>query len=103
MKKISLLLATLSLVLLFLPADLKAEAKPAVPLTTESTEKLDVLLNRYNEMKAMDKAGMSRVEKKALREEMRVVGKKLNDHGHYGGVYVSGGVIIIVLLLIILL
>lgn len=105
MKKIFLSLATASLLIILSPTYLKAETSPTTSLTVvvEDTENMDILLIRYNEIKSMDMTGMSRKEKKRLREEMRFAGKKLNDHGHHGGVYLSGSLVVVILLLIILL
>jgi hypothetical protein len=60
-------------------------------------------INRVNEIKAMDKSSLSSTEKKALRKELRSSKKYVNDHGHGGVVYISGGVVVLIIVLIILL
>ena len=61
-----------------------------------------ILVQRLNEIYDMDKSTLTRKEKRALRQEVRSIDKKL--HTHYGGVYISAaGLIIIILLLLILL
>ena len=59
------------------------------------------MLNRLDEIKAMDKTNMSSVEKKELRKEVRTIKKELKSTGN--GVYLSIGAIIIIILLLILL
>ena len=61
----------------------------------------DALLERLNEIKAMDKSNLSSVEKKQLRKETRAIKSQLKEIG--GGVYLSVGAIIVILLLLILL
>lgn len=60
----------------------------------------NVLIARLEEIKAIDKTNMTRVEKKALRKEVRAIKANLADGG---GVYLSVGAIIIIILLLILL
>ncbi len=73
--------------------------------TTQSTEvspEMQVMMNRLEEIKSLDKSEMSRAEKKELRKEVRAI--KAEARSSSNGVYLSvGAIIIIVLLLIILL
>jgi hypothetical protein len=71
------------------------------PKTEEAQAKADQLMNRLEEIKAIDKKQLSKVEKKALRGEVRAIKKELAAVG--GGVYLSVGAIILIVLLIILL
>jgi hypothetical protein len=70
---------------------------------TSSTEsaRLEVLMQRLEVIKGMDKSAMSRLEKKDLRKEVRAIKKEMKVMK--GGVYLSIGAIIIVILLLILL
>ncbi|MES2811073.1 MAG: hypothetical protein V4670_01255 [Bacteroidota bacterium] len=73
---------------------------------TSSTTKMEgaraqVLLNRLEEIKSMDKSDLTRVEKKALRKEVKEIKTTLKTSN--GGVYLSVGAIIIVVLLLILI
>ncbi len=80
---------------------------------TENTEKTSnnssdaekarstVLLNRLNEIKAMDKSTLSSSEKKELRTELKSLKKEMRKSTN--GVYLSIGAIIIIILLLILL
>jgi len=103
MKKIkSYLLITIVLVLV-MPITLKAEGNEPEKAATEkvASATASTLMNRLEEIKAMDKSNMSSVEKKALRKEVRSIKKSLKEVG--GGVYLSVGAIIIIVLLLILL
>lgn len=78
------------------------DPKKTTPKTTEVTAEMQVMMNRLEEIKSMDKSEMSRVEKKELRKEVRAI--KAQARSSSNGVYLSvGAIIIIVLLLIILL
>ena len=59
------------------------------------------LMQRLEEIKAMNKSELTRLEKKALRNEVRDIKKEAKEIK--GGVYLSVGAIIIVILLLILL
>jgi hypothetical protein len=59
------------------------------------------MIERLEEIKAMDKSDMTRIEKKTLRKEVRAINKSLRTTNN--GVYLSVGAIIIVILLLILL
>jgi hypothetical protein len=81
-------------------------AGPTDPLTTTkndpaAAERAKVLLNRLEEIKAMDKSDLTRVEKKELRKEVRAIKSELKSTGN--GIYLSIGAIIIIILLLILL
>ena len=58
------------------------------------------LMDRLEEIKAMDITTMTKREKKALRKEVKASQKKINANG---GVYLSVGALIIIILLLILL
>lgn len=67
----------------------------------EIPAEVKVLLNRLDEIKAMDKSELSSSEKKELRKEVRAIKAELKSTGN--GVYLSVGAIIIIILLLILL
>lgn len=68
----------------------------------EVPAEVQVMLNRLDEIKEMDKSDLTSEEKKELRKETKAIKTAVTANG--GGVYLSvGAVIIIVLLLIILL
>jgi VIT1/CCC1 family predicted Fe2+/Mn2+ transporter len=67
---------------------------------TPNAAEMQKLVDRLEEIKAMDISNMTNKEKRALRKEVKAAEKKVQN----SGVYVSvGALIIIVLLLIILL
>jgi uncharacterized protein YggU (UPF0235/DUF167 family) len=81
-------------------------ATPVFPIskTTEasSTSKdANAILIRINEIKDMDKANLSLMEKKQLRKELRLAKKQLKAIS--GGVYISAGSLLIIALILILL
>lgn len=70
----------------------------STPVVTSNTT---VLLNRLNEIKAMEKSSLTSTEKKSLRKEVKEIKSELKATGN--GVYLSVGAIIIIILLLILL
>ncbi|WP_162127779.1 hypothetical protein [Flavobacterium phycosphaerae] len=82
-------------------------ASAVTPVATEISNspsedaKTEVLLNRLNEIKEMDKSNLSRTERKALRKEVKEIKATMKASG--GGVYLSVGAIIIIILLLILI
>ncbi len=75
-------------------------SKPAAK-TAENAE-AQAMIERLNEINAMDKSKLSSAEKKNLRKEVKSIRSNLRDVS--GGVYISGAaVVIIVVLLLILL
>ena len=92
--------------LTFIPHQVKAGTE-IVPTSMPAAKPVEsaqakVLLDRLNEINAMDKSKLTSSEKKELRKEVRLTKKQLKELG--GGVYLSvGAIIIIVILLIILL
>lgn len=105
MKKITIYLMTAVSLLSFVPTTSKAEAninsKEKIEMTAEQAQRAQVMMNRLEEIKAMDKSNMTRVEKKALRKEVKTIKMAMSDLS--GGVYLSVGAIIIIVLLLILL
>jgi hypothetical protein len=103
MKK--LLLATLTMFMLFsiipvqLHAGVETRSVPATPATVPA--EVTVMLNRLDEIHAMDMSALGKVEKKELRKEVKAIKGDLRAAGQ--GVYLSVGAIIIIVLLLILL
>ncbi|CAM3699166.1 hypothetical protein FLGE108171_11015 [Flavobacterium gelidilacus] len=92
-----LMVLTMTLIptLTFANETISANPNPEVPA------KVQVMLDRLDEIKEMDKSELSRAEKKELRKEVRVIKSELRSSGN--GVYLSVGAIIIIVLLLILL
>lgn len=106
MKKYTLYTLTALFLLSFVPTQLKAESNANASTSTAKKEAVEsaeakILLQRLDEINALDKSSMNRQEKKALRKEVRTL--KTNLAQLNGGVYLSVGAIIVILLLLILL
>lgn len=78
-----------------------SEKNPTTPAPKEIPAEIQVMLNRLEEIKDMDKSDMNRAEKKELRKEVRAINTEIRSSGK--GLYISVGAIIIILLLIIIL
>ena len=70
-------------------------------LTAEQKVKLDRIVNRVNEIKAMDKSNLTSSERSELRKELRDL--KSQARATSNGIYLSVGAIIIIILLLILI
>ncbi len=103
MKKTLLCIMIAILSLTFMPVQLKASSVTVTntPITPADSARALVLLNRLDEINAMDKSELNSSEKKELRKEVRSTKKQLSDIS--GGIYISAGAAIIILLLLILL
>lgn len=97
------LLKTVSLALFIAIASPASSAMIVPESSTPKTEtgRAEVLMQRLEVIKGMNKSDMSRLEKKELRKEVRAIKKEMKVMS--GGVYLSIGAIIIVILLLILL
>lgn len=100
MKKLHYFLMILMLSLITIPTHMMAaEKNPATP--KEVPAEVKTMLNRLEEIKAMDKSTLNSSEKKELRKEVKEIKHNLRSTGN--GVYLSVGAIIIIILLLILL
>lgn len=104
MKKATFYLMIMILSLTVLPTQVFATEKNPTSISSTPKEvpaEVKVLLNRLEEIKAIDKSELSRTEKKELRKEVKAIKATLKSSGN--GVYLSVGAIIIIVLLLILL
>ena len=111
MKKLIACIATALLLVTFTPLQSIAENAKGIPLgkpvvisaTGKESAELKALINRVNEINAMDRSTMSRAEKKEIRKELRAIKREVNMHSQHSGgaVYISGGLLIFILILII--
>lgn len=104
MKKVTFYLMMMVLSLSIIPTQILAGEKNPTSVSNDPKEvpaEVKVLLNRLDEIKAMDKSSLNSTEKKELRKEVRAIKAELKSTGN--GVYLSVGAIIIVILLLILL
>lgn len=63
---------------------------------------LTIMVNRLNEIKAMDKSQLTTTERKALRQEVKAIREEVKK-ADARGIYLSTGAIIIIILLLILI
>lgn len=84
-----------------LPASANEKKDPKTELTVEQKARLDKLMNRVEEIRAMDKSTLSGEERKALRKELKEMKQEARVLNN--GVYLSVGAIIIIILLLILI
>lgn len=104
MKKSNLYLVMMLLSLSVMPATIIAAEKNATEIavnTKEVPKEVTTMLNRLEEIKAMDKSTLTSVEKKELRVEVRTIKAELRSTNN--GVYLSVGAILIIILLLIIL
>lgn len=100
MKKILISILASVLLLAQIPSYANNSIKESMVESPKTTENPEELLNRLEEIKAMDKSEMTREQKKVLRIEVKQINQKVTSNG---GLYISGGAIIIILLLLIIL
>jgi hypothetical protein len=104
MKKLSFYLMVMVLSLGAFPTTMFAAENNIAAVTSDPKEipaEVKTMLNRLDEIKAMDKSSLNSSEKKELRKEVREIKSELKSSGH--GIYFSVGAIIIIILLLILL
>jgi hypothetical protein len=92
-------MVTLLMLVVISPDSLWAEGVKN-PVLVESSE-VKALKSRVDEIKALDKSTLTRVEKKELRKELKTINQELRSNSN--GIYLSIGAIVIVILLLILL
>ena len=115
MRKLTLSLMTVFVLLFIVPTQLNAKTKsaPVEVVSTKPVATLDAstLVARLETIKAMDISTLSSSERKELRKELRMIKSELKGQSKSnasinngsGGVYLSVGAIIIIILLLILI
>lgn len=78
----------------------KVAMDPTTPTANAPSPEVQRMLNRLDEIKAMDVKNLPRSERRALRKEVKEIDQKLQQSGY---VYISVGALIIIILLLILL
>jgi predicted PurR-regulated permease PerM len=105
MKTLYLIQKTVQLIVFTLLFSMQSFASKTDSLATKAPQTEEVMtnsmINRLEEIKKIDKSNMTRLEKKALRKEVKSIKAKLQTTSR--GVYLSVGAIIIIILLLILL
>jgi hypothetical protein len=103
MKKLTLY-AMILLVSMSSITTLSATEKDSIVATVTTKEvpaDVSKLLTRLDEINAIDKTTLNRLQKKELRKEVRVIKSELKEKRH--GVYISVGAFIIIILLLVIL
>jgi hypothetical protein len=103
MKKLTLY-AMILLVSMSSITTLSATEKDSIVATVTTKEvpaDVSKLLTRLDEINAMDKTALNRLQKKEIRKEVRVIKSELKEKRH--GVYISVGAFIIIILLLVIL
>ena len=108
MKKLTFSILTAFMLLTIIPTNVKAGTETSTLSTVASkndkiavSAEATVLLNRLDEIKAMDVSALNSSEKQVLRKEVRSIKSQLSEMS--GGVYLSVGAILIILLVLIIL
>lgn len=104
MKKLTLALLTMVLMLPVLPGTLNATDNPTrnrPEPTAAEAELANKMIARLYEIRAMDIKGLAKAEKKQLRHEVKGIKQDLKAIS--GGVYLSFAALIIIILLLLLL
>lgn len=101
MKKITVALMAAVLSFTFIPAETQAASAKTEIAVNADAAKAQVLLNRVEEIRLMNKTNLSPAEKKEMRKELRSIREQLKDLS--GGVYISAGALIVILILLIIL
>jgi hypothetical protein len=99
-KKILRVASFVMLLAIALPASSATVSEAKGTVKTENA-RAQVLTQRLEVIRGMNKSEMTRLEKKSLRNEVKDIKKEMKTMS--GGVYLSVGAIIIVILLLILL
>jgi uncharacterized ferredoxin-like protein len=84
-------------------ADTKKADKIIIASTSEnvlSAEEMNLLTLRVEEIRDMDKSDMTALEKRELRNELKVIKKDMRGSG---AIYIGTGTLILIIILIILL
>jgi len=99
--RISTIVILMAITLPAISSNVATEPIVDKPSTTIADPRAKQLVERLEEIKAMDKSTMSRAERKALKKEVKSIKKEMKVMS--GGVYLSVGAIIIIILLLILI
>jgi predicted transglutaminase-like cysteine proteinase len=95
------MMAMLSLSFIPMQAGATTISAPVTATGSVESAEANVLLSRLEEIKKMDKSGLTSTEKRELRREVHSINHQLKKMS--GGVYLTVGAIIIIVLLLILL
>ena len=104
MRKLAFYTMTICLLFTFSITEIKAvNSNPnsaIVSAKPSETEEVQAMIDRLNEIKAMDLSTLTPVQKKELRKEVRTLKQEIKA---VSGIYLSIGALVIIILLLILL
>jgi len=104
MKKLAFYTMTVCLLMTFSMNEVKAiNSQSKIAIATDrapQSAEVQAMMDRLEQIKAMDLSGMTTVEKRELRKEVRAI---KHDMRAVSGIYLSIGALIIIILLLILL
>lgn len=101
MKKQIYLLSAILCLSLIAPVAMAKDAKSKPEMTASQIARVEVIQQRVEEIRDLDKSELNREERKQLRNELQELKREVKSMG--GGVYLSVGAIIIILLVLILI
>lgn len=84
-------------------ADAKEAEKATIAVASDdalSAEEMNVLTLRVEEIRDMDKSNMTALEKRELRNELKLIKKDMRGNG---AIYIGTGTLLLIIILIILL
>lgn len=101
MKKQIYLLSAMLCLSLIAPAAEAKDTKSKPEMTASQIARIEVIQQRVEEIRDLDKSELNREERKKLRSELQQLKREVKTMS--GGVYLSVGAIIIILLVLILI
>ncbi len=104
MKKVTIYVMIFMISVSIIPNSVFATEKNPATISNPPKEvpvEVQVMFNRLEEIKAMDKSDMNRSEKKELRKEVRAINTSLAATNN--GVYLSVGALLLIIILILIL
>src|SRR6476620_6304029 len=85
-------------------SDIKAIKERMAGMTeAQKEERIQQIKQRVEEVKAMDKSQLSKIERKDIRNELKNMNKEVKASGRGGGIYISLGAILVILLILVLI
>ena len=103
MRKFAFYTMTVCLLFTFSLTEVKAvNSNPNIAIVADraQSEEVQAMMERLEQIKAMDLSGMTSIQKKELRKEVRAIKQEMKA---ISGIYLSIGALIIIILLLILL
>lgn len=81
--------------------DSKSKTEIVIKNNKLSSEQINLLENRVNEIRNMNKSDMTSAEKREIRKELKGIKKNVRTHGDI--IYISGGTLLLIILILLLI